>query len=81
MGHCFAHISYPLTNFCSYKFPCNHEFLYASPPDSLVSLASIRHAGFLRGIFFIPENGDDVSPKRQLTFIALHGLIASVVRI
>jgi hypothetical protein len=29
-------------------------------------LTSCYHGGFLRGLFFIPENGDDFPPKRRL---------------
>jgi hypothetical protein len=33
------------------------------------------YAGFLLGLFFDPEDGSDVPPKRWLTFKGLHGTI------
>jgi hypothetical protein len=42
-------------------------------------LATCFHAGFLLGIFFDPEDGDDVHPKRRLTFNGLYGFISQKV--
>jgi hypothetical protein len=39
-------------------------------------LATCYHAGFLLGLFFDPEDGGDVPPKRRLTFNRLHGIIS-----
>jgi hypothetical protein len=33
------------------------------------------HAVFVFGLFFDPDDGGDVSPKRQLNFNVLHGVI------
>jgi hypothetical protein len=42
-------------------------------------LATYFHAGFLLGIFFDPEDGGDVPPKRRLTFNGLHGVISQKI--
>jgi hypothetical protein len=34
------------------------------------------HAGFSPGLFFNPEDGGDVPPKRRLTSNGLHGAIS-----
>jgi hypothetical protein len=39
-------------------------------------LATCIHAGFLLGLFFDPEDGGNISPKRQLTFNRLHSVIS-----
>jgi hypothetical protein len=38
--------------------------------------ATCFHAGLLLGLFFDPEDGDDVTPKRWLPLIGLHGVIS-----
>jgi hypothetical protein len=38
------------------------------------SACYLLHAGFLLGLFFYPEDGGHVTPKRQLTFNGLHGI-------
>jgi hypothetical protein len=38
-------------------------------------LATRFHAGFLLGLFFDPEDGGDVTPKRRLTLNGLHDVI------
>jgi hypothetical protein len=37
------------------------------------------HAGFLLGLFFDPEDGGDVPPKRRLTFNGLYGVISQKI--
>jgi hypothetical protein len=35
----------------------------------------------LLGLFFDPEDGGDVSPKRKLTFNGLHGVISQKIEL
>jgi hypothetical protein len=41
--------------------------------------ATCFHAGFLLGLFFDPEDGSDVPPKRRLTFSGVHGVISEKI--
>jgi hypothetical protein len=43
------------------------------------SLCYVLHAGFLLCLFFDPESGGDVSPKRRSTFNGLHGCISQKI--
>jgi hypothetical protein len=38
--------------------------------------ATCFHAGFFLSLFFCPEDGSDVPPKRQLTLNGLHDVIS-----
>jgi hypothetical protein len=40
------------------------------------SACYLLHAGFSLGLFFFPEDGSDVSPKRRLNFNELGGIIS-----
>jgi hypothetical protein len=45
-------------------------------------LPTFFHAGFLLGLFFEPEDGGHVPPKkRRLTFNGLHGVISQKVKL
>jgi hypothetical protein len=45
----------------------------------LALLATCFHAGFLLGLFFDPEDGDDVPLKPRLIFNGLHGVISQKI--
>jgi hypothetical protein len=53
--------------------PCS-ELKAAHVSDEHISalLFTFVHAGSLLGLFFHPEDGSDIRPKRQLTFNRLH---------
>jgi hypothetical protein len=42
-------------------------------------LATCFQAGSLHVLFFDPENGGDLTPKRRLTFSVLHGVIPLII--
>jgi hypothetical protein len=43
---------------------------------TLRSARYLFHVGFLLGLFFDPEGGGDIPPKRRLTFNVLHDVIS-----
>jgi hypothetical protein len=44
-------------------------------------LATCFHAGFFLGLFFDPEDGWYVPPKRQFAFNGLHGIISQKIEL
>jgi hypothetical protein len=56
----------------------NRRFRRTSPPSSgwkKAPLAASFHVGFMLDLFFDPEDGGDVPPKRRLSFNGLHSVI------
>jgi hypothetical protein len=56
------------------------EFFYLLGFNALKSCHQL-HAGFLLGLFFDPEDGSYVPPKRRLTFNRLHYVISQKIEL
>jgi hypothetical protein len=59
---------------CCLAFPS--RFLYNPKFRQADCSSYLLQAGFLICLFFDPEDGSDVPPKRRLTFNGLHGVIS-----